>query len=48
MVLMCKRHHKQVHAGIIKLLPDDMGPGWVAGRADGTLLRQRPPPHVAA
>jgi hypothetical protein len=48
MVLMCKRHHKQVHAGIITLLPNDMGTGWVAARPDGTLLRQRPPPHAAA
>jgi Domain of unknown function (DUF222) len=47
LVLLCKRHHRHVHAGIIKLLPDDRL-GWIVSRPDGTPLRQRPPPHLAA
>jgi hypothetical protein len=48
LVLLCKRHRKHVHAGIIKLLPGDTGSAWVVTRPDGTPLRQRPPPHLAA
>jgi len=48
LVLLCKRHHRQVHAGVIKLLPHDMGSGWLVTRRDGTPLLQRPPPTLAA
>jgi 5-methylcytosine-specific restriction protein A len=49
LVLLCKRHHKQVHHKIIKLIPSDTPGRWTVIRAsDGTPLRQRPPPQVAA
>ena len=48
LVLLCKRHHKLVHAGVIKLLPCDLGSGWLVTRRDGSPLRQRPPPGLAA
>jgi 5-methylcytosine-specific restriction protein A len=48
LVLLCKRHHKQVHAKLIKLLHDDEAGRWVVTRPDGTPLRQRPPPTLAA
>jgi hypothetical protein len=48
LVLLCKRHHKQVHAGTIQLLPGDMGAGWLVTRRDGTPLFRRPPPALAA
>jgi 5-methylcytosine-specific restriction protein A len=47
LILLCKRHHRQVHRGIIRLLPNDGG-GWRVVRADGTPLRTRPPPTWAA
>ena len=44
LVLLCRRHHKQVHQRIIKFLPDEGG-GWIIVRGhDNTPLRQRPPP----
>jgi hypothetical protein len=46
LVLLCSRHHKHVHRGIIKLIRVDGV--WRAHRADGTPLRQRPPPSMAA
>ena len=47
LVLLCKRHHRHVHAGTIKLRQDNRI-GWIVCRPDGTPLRQRPPPHLAA
>jgi len=45
LVLLCSRHHKQVHAGIIKLIwVDDQ---WLAHRPDGTRLQRRQPPAAA-
>jgi hypothetical protein len=45
LVLLCSRHHKQVHAGVIKLLwVDDR---WLAHRPDGTRLHRRRPPAAA-
>ena len=48
LVLMCKRHHKQVHAKIIQLLPGDVPGRWIVADRYGTPLRQRPPPTLAA
>ena len=48
LVLLCKRHHRQLHAKIIKLEHDDQAGRWIATRPDGTPLRQRPPPSIAA
>jgi hypothetical protein len=57
LVLLCRRHHKHVHTGIIKLVRDETsgtseaaepGCGWIPTRADGTLLLQRPPPRLVA
>ena len=44
LVLVCHRHHKQVHKGIIKILPGDRVGTFVVTKADGTPLRERPPP----
>ena len=45
LVLLCSRHHKQVHAGVIKLLwVDDQ---WLAHRPDGTRLHRRQPTAAA-
>ncbi len=45
LVLPCTRHHKQIHAGIIKLLwVDDQ---WLAHRPDGTRLQRRQPSAAA-
>ena len=45
LVLVCSRHHKLVHAGVIKLLRvDDQ---WIAHRADGTRLHRRQPEAAA-
>lgn len=45
LVLLCSRHHKQVHAGVIKLLwIDDQ---WLAHRPDGTRLGRRRPRAAA-
>jgi hypothetical protein len=47
LVLLCKRHHKMVHAKLITLVHDDEAGRWVIVRPDGTPLRQRPPPIAA-
>ena len=45
LVLLCSRHHKQVHAGVITLLwVDDQ---WLAHRPDGTRLHRRRPTAAA-
>jgi hypothetical protein len=45
LVLLCSRHHKQIHAGIIRLLwIDDR---WLAHRPDGTPLHRRRPGAAA-
>jgi hypothetical protein len=45
LVLLCSRHHKHVHAGVIKLLwVDDR---WLAHRPDGTRLHRRQPEAAA-
>ena len=50
LVLLCKRHHKQVHAKIIKLIPGDTDGHWTVlrGSDDTPLLERRPPPNLAA
>jgi hypothetical protein len=49
LVLLCKRHHKQVHHNIITLIPGDTEGRWTVIRcSDDTPLRQRPPPQLAA
>jgi hypothetical protein len=47
LVLLCKRHHKQVHQKIIKIVRDPSG-GFVVTRPDDSPLLQRPPPKLAA
>jgi hypothetical protein len=47
LVLLCKRHHKQVHGHVIKLERDPVGNRWIVTTADGTPLRERPPPLAA-
>lgn len=46
LVLMCKRHHKQVHAEGIQLLPGDSPGHWIVADRHGTPLRERPPPSL--
>lgn len=46
LVLLCHRHHKQVHRGIIRVVPGDRVGTFVVTRADGTPLYERPPPYV--
>lgn len=46
LVLLCHRHHKQVHHGVIRVVPGDRVGTFVVTRADGTPLYERPPPHV--
>jgi hypothetical protein len=41
LILLCKRHHKQVHANVIKLEPSSTSGRWIVTRADGTPLKQR-------
>jgi hypothetical protein len=49
MVLLCHRHHKQVHSKIIKIVPGEREGRWVVLRgSDDQPLRQRPPPDLAA
>jgi hypothetical protein len=50
LVLLCKRHHKQTHAKIIKLVPGDTEGRWIVVRSKGDtpLLERRPPPVLAA
>jgi hypothetical protein len=45
LVLLCSRHHKQVHAGAIKLVRNPATERWEVRRPDGTRLFERPPPH---
>jgi hypothetical protein len=47
LVLLCKRHHKQVHALAITLQRDPVGNRWIVTDADRVPLRQRPPPLAA-
>jgi hypothetical protein len=42
LVLLCARHHKLVHAEVLRLVPD--GDRWQALGPHGTPLRERPPP----
>ena len=46
LVLVCKRHHKQVHKGTIKILHGDPVGTFVVTRGDGTPLLVRPPPKL--
>jgi hypothetical protein len=46
LVLLCTRHHKQVHNRVLKL--ERHGDHWQVQRADGTPLRERPPPRLVA
>ena len=48
LVLLCQRHHKQLHTHTITLQRHPNTDRWTAARADGTPLRQRPPPLRAA
>jgi len=48
LLLLCTRHHKHIHAGIITLARDTTTGRWIATRPDGTPLRQRPPPSAQA
>jgi hypothetical protein len=48
LVLLCKRHHKHVHARIVELVYDEPEQRWIATRHDGTPLLQRPPPLLVA
>jgi hypothetical protein len=45
LVLLCNRHHKHVHAGVITLRPGPTPARWTACRADGTPLHQRARPE---
>jgi hypothetical protein len=44
LVLLCKRHHKHIHAGIINLQRNEETERWTVTRPDGTPLHDRPPP----
>lgn len=46
LVLLCRHHHKMVHARVIELRP--AGDHWRVFRPDGTPIRQRRPPALAA
>jgi len=48
LVLLCKRHHKLLHARYINIEKDDGTEQWIVTRPDGTPIRQRPPPARAA
>jgi hypothetical protein len=48
LVLVCHRHHQQVHRGIIRIVPGDRVGTFVVTRADGSPLVQRPPPSAIA
>jgi len=50
LVLVCNRHHKLIHAGILQLHANPHTPGapWTVHRADGTPLHARPPPPALA
>jgi hypothetical protein len=49
LVLLCRRHHQQVHQGIIKFLWNEPDQRWQLVRGhDHTPLHQRPPPQLEA
>jgi 5-methylcytosine-specific restriction protein A len=48
LVLLCKRHHKHLHAHHINIERDNHTDQWIVTRPDGTPLRQRPPPATLA
>jgi hypothetical protein len=48
LALGCNRHHKQIHQGIINVIPGDKPGTFIVTRADGTLIRERPPPSEVA
>ncbi len=48
LVLLCKRHHKHIHGGIITLVRDSNTGHWTAARSHRAQRRQRPPPAHAA
>ncbi|MEY2461312.1 MAG: hypothetical protein QOG30_3142 [Acidimicrobiaceae bacterium] len=47
LVLLCKRHHKQVHKRIINIVRDPSD-GFIVTRPDGSRLFERPPPTLVA
>jgi 5-methylcytosine-specific restriction protein A len=49
LILVCSRHHHLIHGGRLRVVrdPHDVH-RWIITRPDGTALRQRPPPRVAA
>ena len=44
LVFGCDRHHKQIHQGIINVIPGDLPGRFIVRRADGTPLLERSPP----
>jgi hypothetical protein len=44
LVLLCKRHHKHIHTGHIRLQQDEEAKRWTVTRPDGTPLHERAPP----
>jgi len=48
LVLLCHRHHRHVHDGVIKILHGDAVGTFIVTRADGTPILQRPPPTLIA
>lgn len=48
LVLLCHRHHKQVHAKIVGLEPAGTPGRWTVTRPDGSPLLERPPPALVA
>jgi hypothetical protein len=48
LVLLCSRHHKQVHRGIIKIVSGERLGTFIVTKADGTPVHQRPPPVLTA
>jgi hypothetical protein len=49
LVLLCRRHHRHVHRGIIKFLWNEPDHRWQLVRGhDNEPLLERPPPHTAA
>jgi hypothetical protein len=48
LVLVCKRHHKQIHARVISVVKEPDSGRWVVVRPDGTRLLERPPPRLVA
>ena len=48
LVFGCNRHHKQIHKGIINVIPGDQPGTFIVTRADGTPLLERSPPSEFA